>query len=250
MKPLPLVLVHGFLGGSQQWSAQQAHFHGKRKLFTPDLPGFASNADRTAPDTIEEFARYILSALSAQGVNRFDLLGHSMGGMIVQEMVALEPERVERLVLYGTASTGNLPGRFESFETSAQRIQKDGAHASARRISATWFLHHEAATGYEPCAAIAEKASLQAMLAGLDAMKSWSRTDHLPNIQCPTLIVWGESDRTYRWPQIEELWKSIAQASLAVLPGCAHAAHLEKPELFNAILSDFLCAKRAPDQPV
>ena len=78
------------------------------------------------------------------------------------------------------------------------------------------------------------------MLAGLDAMESWSRTENLPHIACPTLIIWGEQDRTYGWNQIEELWQTIPKASLAVMPGCSHAAHMEKPALFNHLLEDFL----------
>lgn len=240
MTTLPLVLVHGFMGGSLQWSMQTQYFNGRCDVVTPDLPGFASKSSTPAPDTIEGFARFVLDELDVRDIDRFMLLGHSMGGMIVQEIVALEPDRVERLILYGTASTGNLPGRFETFQTTKERIQKDGISASARRISATWFLEYEAALEFENCAAIAELSSLQGMLAGLDAMENWSRTNNLRNIQCPTLIIWGEADRTYRWPQIEALWTTIPDVSLSVLPGCAHAAHLEKPELFNMLVGDFL----------
>ncbi|MEM9331956.1 MAG: alpha/beta hydrolase [Pseudomonadota bacterium] len=238
--PLPLVMVHGFMGGSQQWKLQAQQFSQSQNIIAPDLPGFASNAHQTAPDTIEGFARFVFKELDKQNVDRITLLGHSMGGMIVQEMVALEPHRIDRLILYGTASSGDLPERFETFETSKKRIQNDGVSASARRISATWFLDQHRAKQYETCAAIAEQSSKQATMAGLDAMKSWSRTANLQSIECPTLIIWGEFDRTYHWPQIEKLWKAIPEVSLAVLPGCSHAAHLEKPNLFNAVLSDFL----------
>lgn len=78
------------------------------------------------------------------------------------------------------------------------------------------------------------------MLAGLNAMENWSRANKLETIKCPTLIIWGERDRTYGWEQIEYLWKSIPGCSLAIMPNCSHAAHLEKPELFNLILGDFL----------
>ena len=47
-------------------------------------------------------------------------------------------------------------------------------------------------------------------------------------------------DRTYLWPQIKELWKNIKDSNLSVIPGCAHAVHLEKPEIFNKIVKDFL----------
>ncbi len=240
MSDLPLVLVHGFMGGAAQWELQRGALEQHFNVITPDLPGFASKADLKAPDTIRGFAEYILNELTVLGVDRFLLLGHSMGGMIVQEMTALAPDRIEKLVLYGTAAAGNLPDRFESFATSKQRVETDGVEASARRISATWFLDYEAASEFENCARIAEHSSLQALHAGLDAMQAWSRIENLDNISCPTLIVWGEADRTYHWPQIEQLRNTIPNASLSVISGSSHAAHMEKPEIFNTVLINFL----------
>lgn len=237
-----LVMVHGFMGGSRQWEAQRAAFGSRFDMPQLDLPGYGENAHLEAPDTIHGFAAWVLDELTARGVERFHLLGHSMGGMIVQEMVAQAPDRIDKLVLYGTGAIGVLPGRFETIETSKQRTRQDGPQATARRISATWFLRRETAAAYESCAAIAERSSLQAMLAGLDAMQGWSGTDNLSNIQSRTLVIWGDHDRTYLWGQIEKLWHTIAGANLAVIPGCAHAAHLEKPQLFNAVLDDFLMA--------
>ena len=236
----PLVFVHGFMGGSRQWQDQRAAFEAGFDIITPDLPGFGENAHLEAPTDIAGFARWVLDDLSARGVERFHLVGHSMGGMIAQEMVAQAPERVDRLVLYGTGAAGVLPGRFESIGASKQRACAEGASITARRIAATWFLKHEAATGFEACAAIAERSSLPAILAGLDAMQSWSGVALLPDIRTRTLLIWGDHDRTYPWDQIEQLWRSIPDASLAVLPECAHAAHLEKPHLFNCVLDDFL----------
>ena len=160
--------------------------------------------------------------------------------MIVQEMMATAPERVEKLILYGTGASGVLPGRFESIAESKRRAQQDGAQATARRISATWFLDLEKSPAYEACAAIAERSSSQAIDAGLDAMDVWTRVDNLGRISVPTLVVWGDKDRTYNWAQTEELWTSISGSQLAVVPGCAHAVHMEKPEIFNAIIEDFL----------
>ncbi|WP_371225065.1 alpha/beta fold hydrolase [Roseovarius sp. 2305UL8-3] len=235
-----LVFVHGFMGGSQQWQDQCAVLGDDFEVITPDLPGFGENAHLEAPGSIAGFAQWVLDDLSARGVERFHLLGHSMGGMIAQEMVAQAPDRVDRLVLYGTGATGILPGRFEPIGVSKQRANDEGARATARRIAATWFLKHEAATAYEGCAAIAERSGLQAIHAGLDAMQGWSGVSHLPEIQTQTLLIWGDRDRTYPWNQTEQLWRSISGASLAVMPKCAHAAHLEKPKLFNSILDDFL----------
>ena len=235
----PLVFVHGFMGGSRQWAEQKKALASVMDVITVDLPGFGQNAHLQAPNTITGYANWVLDALSAQGIEQFHLLGHSMGGMVAQEIVAIAPDRVERLVLYGTGATGILPGRFEPIQTSKSRAQTDGARSTARRIAATWFLEREAAAEFEGCAAIAERSSLQAIVAGLDAMEGWSGVPNLSAIRAQTLVVWGDHDRTYPWAQIEQLWRSIANTSLAVIPNCAHAAHLEKPAIFNRILQDF-----------
>ena len=232
----PLVLVHGFLGGSDQWDLQ-APLAAGRELIAVDLPGFGWNAHMPPINTVRGFAEWVLAEVSPK---EFDLLGHSMGGMIVQEMMRLDPDRVRRLVLYGTGATGVLPGRFESIETSLNRARTEGAQHTARRIAATWFLKREFAPEYPSCAAIAEQARLTAIIAGLEAMRSWSGLDHLVDIAVPTLVLWGDGDRTYEWSQIETLWRAIPNGNLAVVPACAHAVHLERPRHFNALIDEFL----------
>lgn len=227
------------MGGSAQWQLQQPLAQ-DRPLICVDLPGFGENAQMEPIADIGGFATWVLETLVRQGVAQFDLLGHSMGGMIVQEMVRLAPERIDRLILYGTGAKGILPGRFESIETSMERAQADGADATARRISATWFLERDTAQGYADCAAIACRATLPAILAGLAAMRDWSGENHLSSIEAQTLVLWGDGDRTYAWPQIEQLWTSLPNSNLAVVPQSAHAVHAERPELFNRIISMFL----------
>lgn len=236
---LPLVFVHGYMGGKAQWNLQ-APLARTHDLIFIELPGFGDNNKVPAPDTITGFADYAFAHLAKLGVAHYHLLGHSMGGMIALEMMTRAPEKIEKFILYGTAATGNLPCRFESFEASKQRIQKDGVRASARRISATWFADYEAATAYDECASIAVQSAPQAMRSSLDAMRGFDRQSALSSIKAETLIIWGEHDRTYHWDQIHQLWSEIGKAHLAVMPFCAHAAHMESPKLFNQIVSDFL----------
>lgn len=235
----PLVLVHGFMGGADQWHLQQP-LSDDRPLITLDLPGFGNHAHLPPIDSITGFAEWMLEALTDRDITQFDLLGHSMGGMIVQEMTRLAPDRIARLILYGTGPLGALPGRFEPIETSMQRAIDDGASTTARRISATWFHDLEAHPEYPACAEIAAKTTLPALLAGLKAMQGWRGTDHLAAISAPTLVMWGDQDRTYPWSQIETLWRGIQGSKLAVIPGCAHAVHSENPVLLNLIVDQFL----------
>ncbi len=234
----PIVFVHGFMGGSPQWEGQKTAF-GHGKVVAVDLPGFGKNAHLQALTTIAEYADWALRELASRTISHFHLVGHSMGGMVTQEMALRASGRVQRLVLYGTGAQGLLPGRFESIETSKERAIADGAKATAGRIAATWFLEGEDAPAYAQCAQIAACSRLDAILAGLDAMRLWDGRANLSNLPPETLIVWGDRDRTYPWSQTEQLWQSISGANLAVIPQSAHASHLERPELFNRLVAEF-----------
>ena len=92
---------------------------------------------------------------------------------------------------------------------------------------------------------IAALSGLPAILAGLHAMKDWSGTDALPNIASETLVLWGDGDRTYPWSQTQLLWETIRDSQLGVVSHCAHAVHMERPAIFNALVNDFLDNVRA-----
>ncbi|WP_050605955.1 alpha/beta fold hydrolase [Ruegeria sp. 6PALISEP08] len=236
----PLVLVHGFMGGSAQWDGCRDTLHQHADVIAIDLPGFGVNAHLPPIDSIGGYADWVVRHLRGLGVEEYHLLGHSMGGMIAQEIAVREGERIDRLVLYATGAAGVLPGRFETIEHSKKRAAESGPAATARRIAATWFLDCEAAPGYEHCAGIATQAKLAAINAGLEAMQSWSGEQNLSRIRRETLVLWGDRDRTYPWSQIQMLWEAIPNTSLGVVPGCAHALHAEKPDLFLRLISDFL----------
>ena len=235
-----LVLVHGYLGGSRQWQAEIDFLRDRFDVIAIDLAGYGDAKHLQAPTMMADHARDVLATLDHLNVERFHLLGHSMGGMVVQEMVRMAPQRVARLVLYATGAQGSIPGRFETMARSRERLAADGLEHTARRICATWLLALEASPAYPALAAIATSASMQAAQAGLWAMEGWDGREQLAAIRQPTLIVWGEHDRTYGWLQAEALWRTIPGASLAVLPDCAHALHLERAQLFHLLLQDFL----------
>lgn len=237
-----LVLVHGYLGGSRQWVAEIEHLRRHFDVVAVDLAGYGHARHLTAPTEIAGHARSVLRTLDHLGVSSFHLLGHSMGGMVAQEIVHLAPQRVMRLVLYATGPQGSIPGRFETMARSRERLAADGVERTARRICATWLLDREASPAFELLAELGACVSPQAAEAGLWAMEGWDGRDRLAAIQQETLVVWGEVDRSYGWSQVEALWRGIPGASLAVLPACSHALHLERAALFDALVLEFLMA--------
>ena len=238
-KGKPLVLVHGYLGGQNMWKFQE-DLQDNFELIMPSLAGYGESAGLVAPSTIRENAHQVFELLDHLNVDSFYLLGHSMGGMIVQEMAVMKPTRVEKLVCFGTGSIGALPNRFETIEESRNRIKKIGIKKTRENIAKTWFVDYLLGDGYKLCLEEGAKATPQAALASLDAWDYWDGRGQLNDIKSDTLILWSNKDRSYDKNQQDILNQGIKDSRLEIIDGCAHNSHMEKPELFNSIIKDFL----------
>ena len=239
-KGLPLVFVHGFLGSTDMWKPQIEYFKKNYNVLTPALPGFGKSNKIQSCMSIKCMAEAILNTLKKKKIKKFNLLGHSMGGMIVQEIAKLEGEKILKLICYGTGPNGNIPGRFETIDQSREKLKINGLKSTAHRIAKTWFIEEDRAKYFYLCEEAGEQTSVGAADNGLVAMKKWNGLKNLKNIKNETLIVWGDQDKAYNFSQVETLNNNIPNSDLKVIKGCSHNVHLEKPEEFNAVVGEFL----------
>jgi len=237
---IPLVLVHGFLGSSEMWRPQINFFKDNFRVIAPALPGFGSSSEINSCDSIECMAKAILNLLDKKEIKRFNLLGHSMGGMIVQEIAKIAGENILKLICYATGSRGNIPDRFETIDQSREKLKINGLDVTAHRIAKTWFIEEDRSKYFYLCEEAGKQTSMEAVDNGLIAMKNWSGIENLKNIKNETLIVWGDKDRTYNFDQVETLNNNIPNSNLKIIKGGSHNAHLEKPNEFNRVLEEFL----------
>ena len=237
---IPLVLVHGFLGSSDMWSPQMKFFKNNFRVIAPALPGFGNSSAINSCNSIECMAKAILNFLENKEIKNFNLLGHSMGGMIVQEMAKIAGDKILKLICYGTGPRGNIPGRFETIDQSRKKLKINGLKDTALRIAKTWFIEEEKAKYFYLCEEAGKQTSIEATDNGLIAMKNWDGVKNLKNIKNETLIVWGEQDKAYNLNQVETLNEKIPNSRLKVIKGCSHNVHLEAPDEFNIAVEEFL----------
>ena len=135
----PLVLIHGYLGGQDMWKFQE-DLKTSFDLIMPSLAGYGESSKMTAPSTIRGNVIQIFELLDSLKIDTFNLLGHSMGGMIVQEMTRF-PDRVNKLICFGTGSIGVLP-KNKGVVLSRDKIIKFGLEQTRKNIAKTWFVDH------------------------------------------------------------------------------------------------------------
>jgi len=239
-KGFPLVLVHGFLGSSIMWQPQIEHLKRYYRVITPDLPGFGKSKKIKPHNNINSMAKTVLNCLKEKQIEKFYLLGHSMGGMIVQEMAKLAGEKIIKLICYGTGPIGNIPGRFETIDESREKLKKNGLEITAQRIAKTWFVEEDKAKYFYLCNEAGKDTTIEAADNALIAMKTWSGLKNLKNIKNFTMIIWGDQDKAYNFDQVDTLNRNITNSDINIFKGCSHNVHLEMPNEFNKCIINFL----------
>ena len=182
----PFVLVHGYLGSSEMWTFQKEFFSKDYRVIIPALPGFGESHNIKSLDSINKMAKQIIDLLDQKNIDKFNLIGHSMGGMIVQEITKLIGDRVNKLICFATGSIGEIPGRFETIDETREKLKKDGTEVSFSRVPKKWFVKGDKDKNYFLCKNAVKDVSLEAADNALLAMKNWRGKEDLKNIKNET----------------------------------------------------------------
>jgi pimeloyl-ACP methyl ester carboxylesterase len=222
------------------WTFQKAFFSKDYRVIIPALPGFGESHDVKSLNSINKMAEEIINVLDQKKIDKFNLIGHSMGGMIVQEITKLIGDRVNKLICFATGSIGDIPGRFETMDETREKLKKEGTQLSFSRVPLKWFVKGDKDKNYFLCENAVKNVSLETADNALLAMKNWRGKENLKNIKNETLIIWGDKDTSYNFDQVNTLKKNIKNSRLEIFKDCAHNAHLEQPDQFNNLVKEFI----------
>jgi pimeloyl-ACP methyl ester carboxylesterase len=252
----PVVFVHGIAGRWQNWleNLPAAADAGYRAIAF-DLPGFGHTELPGEKISIPGYGRWVEALCDELGVSGAAFVGNSMGGFISAEVAIQSPQRVERLVLVSAAGITVEKQRSDEVLSLLYMSESLATHVAAfvvaraawvaprarLRRAAMWFVvrHPErlpAPLAYEQIGGIGSPGFLQA----LDACSDYPIRDRLPEIACPTLIVWGRDDLIVPVRDADVFEELIPDSRKVVFDDTGHLAMLERPERFNRLLLDFL----------
>jgi pimeloyl-ACP methyl ester carboxylesterase len=244
----PLLIVHGFTGAKEDFydyfdvlAADGWH------VVAPDLRGHGSSPAPESGYGFDDMAGDVLAVADAMGWDRFALLGHSMGGMIAQQVAIVAPDRVDALVLMGT--THGAVGVDRNLAMLACEVVRDGGMAALVKVqkelgSPTATATSERLRAERPeieayrdrsilaCSPDMYVGAIGAMLDAPD------RLDALSQLSIPTLVMVGIDDRLFL-PGSRELG-TLPSATYVEFDDAGHHLHVESPTKWYAALTGFL----------
>ena len=243
-----VLMLHGIGGGHLSFAPQvETLASSGYRAVAWDMPGYGHSAP-IEPYTFKGLAASCIALIESLRCGHVTLVGHSMGGMVAQEVVARRPELVSKLVLAGTSPSFGKPGGDWQQGFIAERTAPLDAGLSMAELAARLV------PGMVGPEALPEGLKLATHCMGLvnpstyrralEALVTFDRRANLPNIAVPTLLIAGEHDRNAPPAVMKKMAGSIPGSTYIELAGVGHLQNLEAPDDFDGLVLNFLALPR------
>jgi pimeloyl-ACP methyl ester carboxylesterase len=247
----PLVLVMGVGGSCRGWLPFQVPaFSKSRRVLIYDHRGVGESEDDGAPFSVADLTEDLVGLLDALDVERADVLGAFLGGMVAQRLGLDHADRVGRLVLVGTYARPD-PKRRLLLEQWKEMVRADRSQDLLMRNRLLWTLRDETLDDTELVESMIEffrrdgpASPPDVFERQCDACLGHDVLERLPEVTAPALVVCGERDQLTPVRLHRELAERLRDERLVVLPHAGHLVEVETADRFNGVVEQFLDEER------
>jgi pimeloyl-ACP methyl ester carboxylesterase len=239
-----LLFLHAFTLDASQWDHQVAALSGDFRCVRPDFWGCGTSPPPPSDEpSLDAFAGAVLAALDARGIDRFSVVGLSMGGYLAFAVLRLAASRIRSLVLSNTRPASDDAARRDDRLAMATRVETDQSVEAivepmierllgpANRAEA--HIADPVRGRIRRCSPAGIACAQRAMAARPDS------TDLLASIDVPTLVIGGTHDAIIPITDVRAMSGAISGARFVELD-CGHLANLEEPQAFSTAVGEFL----------
>jgi 2-hydroxy-6-oxonona-2,4-dienedioate hydrolase len=241
----PVLFLHGTSGHLEAF-VRNLPAHAERfACHALDMVGHGYTDTVPEPYRIERYVRHILDYADAEGLDRFHIVGESLGGWVGGRLAADHPDRIGRLTLVAPGGTVANPAVMERIKTSTRAaVGSNDVELTRKRLNLLMFdpakdvseelvrVRHEI---YQRPAFVAAIDRLLALQEMENRQPDLLTEEQMGRIQAPTLIVWGAENPFGDVPEAHRMNKSIPGSTLEIFPRCGHWPQHEHSERFNEL---------------
>lgn len=251
----PILLVHGLSGRWANWLENILPFAGDHRVVAMDLPGFGESEMPAQDITISNYGSFLDSLCDELGIEKAAVVGNSMGGFIGAELAIRYPHRVDRLVLVSAAGISienwrNEPGLAALRGTEAvglfvaaqlaTRSDDFSRRPRLRKLLLGLIAQDPSQLSPNMAFELLQGSGKPGFVPALDALTDYPIRDRLPEIACPTLIVWGDRDFLVPTRDADEFERLIPDSRKEIWERTGHLPMVERPVRFNRTVAEFL----------
>lgn len=251
-----LLLLHGSGPGVSGWAnfgGTLAAFADRYTVVVPDLPGYGSSyvPDLDDTDYVAAVTEAVLAVLDAEGLDRVDVVGNSLGGMLTAALAIAHPDRFRRLVMMGPG--GIAPPLLAPLPSEGIKLLLAFNENPTRENLVRWMQAMVGDQSFLTEERIEDRWRTASAPGALDFNREFYRRAFRPRpnpgvpiwaqlgrIGHPTLLTFGRDDRVTPLETALHPLRNIRNAELHVFPNCGHWAMQERKEEFERVVAEFL----------
>ncbi|MBK7266740.1 MAG: alpha/beta hydrolase [Ignavibacteriales bacterium] len=254
----PVVFIHGLGSYIPAWNKNLLPLSKHFRCIAIDLPGYGKSSKSLHPGTMDYYAEVVIKLMDKLGINKFNICGHSMGGVIAFKLAIEFPERVDKLFLSapGGAETYSEDEKLlvENFISTDRMISNDDKQI--RNNVLVNFHHFPLDAQFMISDRIAIRKAKEFPLHAEIIARSASDVINsdvpfrLSGVKSKTMIIFGDNDKMIPnrfvhpelTPQkmIDTFKQNIQSVNIKIYPECGHFPQFEHPEIFNRDLIEFI----------
>jgi 2-hydroxy-6-oxonona-2,4-dienedioate hydrolase len=229
----PLVLLHGLMGGLSNFDDTISYFSSRGyRVLVPQLPLYSLPIIST---NVKNIAKYIKGFLEYKELSGVTLIGNSLGGHVGLVFTKRNPDKVHSLVLtgssglYESAMGDSFPrrGDYEYIKKKTSEVFYDPAIASKELVDEVFEIVNN------------REKVIRTVAISKSAIRH-NMAEELHNFTMPVCLIWGANDIVTPPEVAKKFYELLPNSELHWIEKCGHAAMMERPEAFNAILGDWL----------
>ncbi len=256
-----LVMIHGIAGSSSTWVPSMPLLAERYTVIAPDLLGHGESAKPRGDYSLGAYASGIRDLLGVLGHERATVVGHSLGGGIAMQFAYQFPQMAERLVLVASGGLGKevtpllraltIPGTEFVLPVVLRHELHDVLGAAGRVLGrfglrADPFLSEVWHAWARLTDVRAQRAFIHTIRAVIDSagQRVSARDPHYLAHEVPTLIIWGDRDQVIPVSHAHIAHELMPGSRLEVVEGAGHFLPIERPELMDRLLRDFLATTK------
>jgi len=232
----PVLLLHGWGSSFDVYKGIINALSDRCRLIALNFPGCGNSDTMAEPWTVDDYCQLVLKFLNALEIENPILFGHSHGGRVIMKLVGsklLNPPKIVFLDAAGLIPKKSFKQRFRAF--SFKTIKYVLTLPVIKNYSENLLnkaRNHYGSADYNAAPEVLRKT--------LVSLVNTDLRDLLPNISCPTLLIWGENDTATPLSDARIIEKLIPDAGLCVIKGTGHYSFCENPYQAHAILQSFI----------
>lgn len=233
---IPVLLLHGWGASFDTYRGIAAALGDRCRLYAVNFPGCGGTEKMHEPWNLDDYCDFVLEFINAMKLDNPIMIGHSHGGRVVMKTVADGRVNPPEIVLLDAA--GLIPKKSFRQKMRARNFKiikrvltlpplKNHTQSMLDRARA-----HYGSSDYNAAPEVLRKTLVN--LVNTDIREI------LPNIKCPTLLIWGENDTATPLEDAKTIESLIPDAGLCIIKGTGHFSFCEKPYEAHAILRSFI----------